>query len=83
MGDDGHLSLWALVSTQIESHQFYPPSGRVERQRGEGQLHGRASDVGPITPVVALPARSSRPSRREGEDRCIDTNAWRVSRVDQ
>ena len=69
------LSQRALVSTQIESHHFYPPTGRVERQRGEGQIHGRTAYDDPITPVVALPARSSRPSRREGEDRCVDTNA--------
>ena len=55
--------------------QYDEPTGRV----GRGSGRGGPQDSTETATAIALPARSSRPSRREGEERCVDTNARRVS----
>ncbi len=56
---DGVLSLFVSLSlfTAYEAVRLHPPSGRVEWSEGRASIESNAS----------LPARSSRPSQREGE----------------
>jgi hypothetical protein len=58
---------------------LYSPSGRVEPRRGEGFFGARfdcgfASGSRTFCVLKALPARSSRPSRREGDEGCVPRN---------
>ena len=67
---------YALVSTHLKkatNSNLHPPTGRVGRGSGRGGASGfNGNSV--VDRLFALPARSSRPSRREGEERCVDTN---------
>ena len=72
---------WFLhISKEATNSNLYPPTGRVGRGSGRGGatgFHGNSVVDRPF----ALPARSSRPSRRESEERCVETNALREGRV--
>jgi tRNA modification GTPase len=54
--------LWVYNKSDLANADHYPPSGRVGRGSGRAALQKTGSN-----PRFALPARSSRPSRREGE----------------
>ena len=72
---------WFLhISKEATNSNLHPPTGRVGRGSGRGGAAGFQGN-GVVDRPFALPARSSRPSRREGEVSCVEPNARREGEV--